>query len=119
MASNGNDNNGRDYHEAPPTENYGKASKVYEGQSTNRPPLFNGSNFSYWKTRMEAYLSGVGLGDYLYQDYTPPTEPIRLLWKKEDHEAFMANAKAMTAFHCALDHNEFRKICNLKTAKKI
>jgi hypothetical protein len=29
---------------------------VGEGQSTNRPPLFNGSDYSYWKNRMTIYL---------------------------------------------------------------
>lgn len=27
-----------------------------EGNSTMRPPLFNGSNYNYWKTRMMIYL---------------------------------------------------------------
>ena len=27
-----------------------------EGQSTNRPPLFNIENYNYWKTRMKIFI---------------------------------------------------------------
>ena len=27
-----------------------------EGHSLTRPPLFNGTNYSYWKERMKAFL---------------------------------------------------------------
>ena len=27
-----------------------------EGQSTNRPPLFHGTNYTYWKVRMKIYI---------------------------------------------------------------
>lgn len=27
-----------------------------EGQSTNRPPLFNGTNYTYWKARMKIFI---------------------------------------------------------------
>jgi len=27
-----------------------------EGQSTNRPPLFLGTNYTYWKARMKIYV---------------------------------------------------------------
>ncbi|KAH1082716.1 hypothetical protein J1N35_022477, partial [Gossypium stocksii] len=27
-----------------------------EGHSTMRPPLFNGTNYSYWRTRMKLFV---------------------------------------------------------------
>ena len=30
-----------------------------EGHSTNRPPLFNGSDYNYWKARMTIYLQSI------------------------------------------------------------
>ena len=30
-----------------------------EGHSTNRPPLFNGSNFVYWKARKKVYFQAI------------------------------------------------------------
>ena len=31
-------------------------TSLAEGQSTNRPPLFNGSNYTYWKARMKIFI---------------------------------------------------------------
>ena len=29
-----------------------------EGQSSSRPPFFNGEDYTYWKTRMRIFLQG-------------------------------------------------------------
>ncbi|VFQ69859.1 unnamed protein product, partial [Cuscuta campestris] len=29
---------------------------IGEGQSTTRPPLFDGTNYTYWKERMRIYI---------------------------------------------------------------
>ena len=31
-----------------------------EGQSTNKPPLFTGENYSYWSVRMRCHLMSLG-----------------------------------------------------------
>ena len=31
--------------------------QILEGQSTHRPPLFTGSDYGYWKTRLTLILS--------------------------------------------------------------
>ena len=31
-------------------------SGIHEGHSITRPPLFNGSDYTYWKTRMRIFL---------------------------------------------------------------
>jgi hypothetical protein len=32
----------------------------HEGTSTSKPPLFDGTNFSFWKVRMRTYLMALG-----------------------------------------------------------
>jgi hypothetical protein len=33
----------------------------HDGSSTNRPPLFDGTNFSFWKIRMRTHLMSLGV----------------------------------------------------------
>ena len=32
----------------------------HEGTSTNKPPLFDGTNFTFWKVRMRTYIMPLG-----------------------------------------------------------
>ena len=32
----------------------------HEGNSTNKAPLFNGTNFAFWKVRMRTYIMALG-----------------------------------------------------------
>ena len=34
--------------------------KSHEGTSVTRPPLFDGTNFSFWNVRMRSYLMALG-----------------------------------------------------------
>ena len=36
-------------------------SQLGEGHATNRPPLFNGSHYRYWKIRMQVFLESQSL----------------------------------------------------------
>ena len=47
-----------------------------EGQSTARPPLFNGMNYNYWSTRMRIYMQSNGFETWniTQNEYTIPTE---------------------------------------------
>jgi hypothetical protein len=33
---------------------------IHEGTSATNPPLFDGTNFSFWKIRMRTYLMALG-----------------------------------------------------------
>ena len=50
-------------------------SSFVEGQSTARPPLFNGSNYAYLACRMRIYLQSVGLDTWNITqiEYSEPT----------------------------------------------
>ena len=45
-----------------------------EGQATNRPPLFDGTNYTYWKTRMSFFLKSLDfdLWSIVIYGYSPP-----------------------------------------------
>ena len=95
-------------------------SSVYalEGQSTSRPPLFNCTNFSYWKARMQIFLRCIDLNmlDVVTNKYVEPTG--RALTEPERHLATL-NVKAMNALHCGLTPNEFNRISTCTTAFEI
>ena len=102
---------------------------IVEGQASNRPPFFNGTNYTYWKTRMRIYLQAV---DYhIWRVITKgPHQPTHLVngiitpkseeeWDDNDIKQAELNAKAMNLLFCALDPSEFNRISNCISAKEI
>jgi hypothetical protein len=85
--------------------------------STNKAPIFNGTNFSFWKVRMRTYLMylGADVWEVVEIGYT---KPIVFLSKDEKLE-FTFNAKAMNAILSGLAESEFVKVMNLQTAKEM
>ena len=69
--------------------------KSHEGTSTNKAPLFNGTNFSFWKVRMRTYIMalGVDVWDVVETGYVKPV----VLASKGNKLEFNFNAKAMNA----------------------
>jgi len=66
-----------------------------EGSSTNKVPLFDGTNFALWKIRMRTYLMSLGahVRDVVDTGYVKPV----ILASKEDKLEFIFNEKAMNA----------------------
>ena len=104
-------------------------STFSEGQSTNRPPLFNGSNYSYWKARMKIFIQAL---DYdlwsiiVNGPHTPTTRQNgmeipkpEMEWDEHDRKLAQLNAKAMNVLYYSLDANEFNRISVCISAKKI
>ena len=91
-----------------------------EGQSTARTPFFNGSNYSYWATRTRIYMQANSFDSWniTQKEYTLPTAAYTE-WSTNDKNEATANAKAMNMLHCALDRNEFNRICMCNTAYEI
>ena len=48
-------------------------SSFVKGQSIHRPPFFDGTNYNYWKCRMQVYLKSIvfDLWDIIINRYTP------------------------------------------------
>ena len=46
--------------------------------SSNRPPFFNGTNFPYWKARMQAFLQAINMEvwDIVEEGYALPLTPV-------------------------------------------
>ena len=88
-------------------------SQMLEGQSTNRLPLFIGSGYGYWKTRMTLYIKA--------QDYhvwkviaNGPHVPTKTVqgekmpklereWNDNEVKLIELNCKAMSSLYCTLD----------------
>ncbi|MQL68246.1 hypothetical protein Taro_000507 [Colocasia esculenta] len=94
------------------------AQSYSEGQSINRPPLFDGEDYAYWKTRMEYFLQG-----FDYQIWSIVEEGDLLVtnekaqWTDDDRKKISLNCKAKIILCCALSKKEFNKISACKTTK--
>jgi hypothetical protein len=89
----------------------------HEGTSVTRPPLFDGTNFSFWKVRMRTYLMALGadVWDVVETGYIKPV----VLASKDDKLEFSFNAKGMNAILNGLAEAEFVKVMHLQTAKEM
>jgi hypothetical protein len=89
----------------------------HEENSTNKAPLFNGTNFAFWKVRMRTYIMDLGedVWDVVDTGYAKPV----VLANKDDKLEFSFNAKAMNAILSGLAEEEFVKVMHLGTAKEM
>ncbi|MQM02928.1 hypothetical protein Taro_035698 [Colocasia esculenta] len=91
-----------------------------EGQSINRPPLFDGEDYNYWKTRMEFFLQGLDFqlwsiideGDLMVLNK-------REDWTDDDKKKISLNSKAKSILCCALSKKEFNRISACKSVMEI
>ena len=100
-----------------------------EGQSINRPPLFNGINYTYQKVRMKIFIQVVDydLWSIIVNGPHIPTHTINNLvtlkperdWDENDKKLAQLNAKGMNILYCSLDANEFNRISVCASAKEI
>ncbi|KAH1129157.1 hypothetical protein J1N35_000535 [Gossypium stocksii] len=93
-----------------------------------RPPLFNGSNYSYWRTRIKIFIQANNYEVWRIITSGPliPMKRVEgVIVPKEESECdnndikkIKLNAKAMHTLFCALTVNEYNRIsCN--NAKEI
>jgi hypothetical protein len=89
----------------------------HEGNSTNKAPLFNGTNFTFWKVRMRTYIMDLGadVWDVVDIGYVKPV----VLANKDDKIEFSFNAKAMNSILSGLAEAKFVKVMHLGTAKEM
>ena len=82
------------------------------GQSLIIPPLFDGTNYVYWKVRMRALVwQVVEIG------WTKPTEA-PTDYDDAKIKAANFNNKALNALFSAITNEEFKKISSTETAKE-
>jgi hypothetical protein len=89
----------------------------HEGNSTNKAPLFNGTNFAFWKVRMRTYIMALGadVWDVVDTGYVK----LVVLANKDDKLEFSFNTKAMNAILSGLAEEEFVKVMHLGIAKEM
>ena len=93
------------------------STSLAEGQSINRPPLFLGTNFSYWKARIKIYIQAVNYHLWRVILKGPQILLIRVNsidipkaeenWDDNDIRMEELNSKAMNILYCALYLIEF------------
>ena len=100
-----------------------------EGASVQRPPLLDGTNFSYWKARMKAFIKSMDEKAWraILTGWTHPTkkntenEDIKkpeVEWTVEEDRLASYNSKALNAIFSAVDVNQFKLISTCEVAKE-
>ena len=89
------------------------------GQSLIIPPLFNGTNYAYWKVRMRAFLQPLDENVWKAVEigWTKPKEALAEL---DDAKINVANfnSRALNALFNAVSNEEFKKISSTEIAKE-
>nr|KYP35691.1 Retrovirus-related Pol polyprotein from transposon TNT 1-94 [Cajanus cajan]KYP38474.1 Retrovirus-related Pol polyprotein from transposon TNT 1-94 [Cajanus cajan] len=99
-----------------------------EGASINRPPLFCGDNYPFWKVRMKIFMESVhrNIWQAVITDYKIPTkieggkeiEKPYDSWDQSEIRRAENDAKALNIIHSALNSDEFFRISACSTAKE-
>ncbi|GJX52099.1 hypothetical protein Tco_0280468 [Tanacetum coccineum] len=105
--------------------------KYLEGQSMQRPPLFESDGFIYWKNRFETYVKSKDLdlwhvitdGDFPPIQFNPETkkdEIVSFHKQNDDLKKKLAkNNEAKMVIYNALPRKEYERIFMCQTAKEI
>ncbi|XP_019157178.1 PREDICTED: uncharacterized protein LOC109153768 [Ipomoea nil] len=95
-----------------------------EGLSDNRPPALLGTNFSYWKARMQIYIlaQGEGVWNAIENEWKTPVDDKgnpkpRIDWSEEEKTEYDFNSKAMNAIYGAVSEDTFKLIASTRIAK--
>jgi hypothetical protein len=90
----------------------------YEREASIRPPIFDGTNFNYWKVRVTAYLQSLGMDvwDIIETGYTFPSATPTDAAEKKKYET---NAKVVNTLLGFLSQTEFVKVMQYKSTKEI
>eukprot|EP00253_Pinus_taeda_P029384 PITA_29384 len=90
----------------------------YEREAPITPPVFDGTNFNYWKVRVTTYLQSLGteVWEIVETGYAfPSTTPTDADEKKK----YETNAKAVSTLLGCISQSEFMKVMHYKSAKEI
>ena len=100
-----------------------------EGASINRPPLFNGEGYVYWKTRMKVFIEAIDMDIWDAIENGPfiPKKKIndeiveipRSSWNDDEKRKVSFDLKAKNIIFSALSHDEFYRVSQCKSAKEM
>ena len=86
-------------------------------QSLNALPYFDGSNYTFWKVRMRAFLCSIdeAVWDAVEICWTKP-EAAKSTWDKAALTTSNAISKALNAIFCGVSPDEFHRISHISVA---
>ena len=89
------------------------------GQSFIIPPLFDDTNYAYWKVRMRAFLQSLDKNVWQVVEigWAKPMEA-PADWDDAKIKAANINSRALNALFSAVTNEEFKKISSTKTVKE-
>ncbi|GJZ56269.1 hypothetical protein Tco_0611462 [Tanacetum coccineum] len=108
-----------------------ESEKYLDGQSMQRPPLFESDGFIYWKNRFETYVKSKDLdlwhvityGDFPPIKSNPETKKNEIVpFDKQNDDLkkkLVKNNEAKMVIYNALPRKEYKRIFMCKTAKEI
>ena len=89
------------------------------GQSLIIPPLFDGTNYVYWKVHMRVFLQS--LDEKVWQaikiSWTKPKE-VPADWDEAKIKVVNFNSRALNALFSVITNEEFKKISSTETVKE-
>ncbi|KAJ4977690.1 hypothetical protein NE237_008470 [Protea cynaroides] len=88
------------------------------GEGYHKPPLFDGTDFVFWKRRMEIYMGSLGFDVWAAVEigYTPHDT---VTPSATDKKNFENNRKALNVIQGGLTNSELSKVMDCKTAKEV
>ena len=92
---------------------------IDHGQSLIIPPLFNGTNYAYWKVHIRAFLQSLDKKVWLVVKvgWKKPKEPL-ITWDDAKIKTANFNSRALNALFSAVTNEEFKKISFTDNAKE-
>ena len=107
----------------------GQHQTFAEGASINRPPLFTGENYAFWKVRMQIFMESID--SEIWETVTNgPLLPIVVIknlqeskpreqWNADDRRRSQQDVRARNIISSALTVDEFYRISTCKTAQEM
>ena len=89
------------------------------GQSILIPPLFDGTNYAYWKVRMKAFLQAQGekVWQAIKVGQIKPKEAL-MDWDEATIKAKNFNSRALNYLFSGVTNEDFKKISSTEVAKE-
>ena len=93
---------------------------IIEGQSIIHPPYFDGTNYGYWKRRMNIWIRAQDprFWSLIQEGVCIPMKP-KFEWSDEEYKKIEQNARAINFLFCAVNDEDFSKISTYQSAKQM
>ena len=95
----------------------GDMDSIREGNSSHRPPLLDGTNYSYWKARMRAFLKSIDekVWPCMIYEWSEPIVTIDGVdipkpldkWDAFGYQNLSWNSKALNSLFCSVTPESF------------